>query len=1180
MRPFRAFLLSFFAVLVFTFSAAAQQDQINTVVGGGPNDMPALDADIYEPYQIAVDSMGNYYFASYGQNRVFKVNASGLLTVVAGNGLAGYSGDGVTGGAAQAMLDSPWGVAVDSNGNVYIADTYNQVIRKVDTTNTITTVAGIAGSAGYNGNGSPATSFNLYYPEQLAVDSSNNLFIADSSDALIRKLTVSSNTISTVAGNTTVGYAYCTNGTTATSCGFSNTPSVAVDSSDDIFLTDDSACVVYEVVNSTGKIKTIAGDNALGCGYNNDNITATSAQIYPSAYGQLAVNSAGTQVWLADFYNVEIRLINVGAKITAVAGQEATCGGSISGYGGPAISACIGYPIGIALDNVSNSAGDLFVTAGYYYYNNATTVSEIACDVSGDTCTPPSGDTAGDIYTVAGNGSTNDATPVNGVPALGVTLYYPGGVYQDPTAANMFISDTDNCLVRDLTSGDVNIFAGNVAGGCGYGGDGGPATSTEVNYPAGVSRDYSGNIYFADTNNQIIREVDTAGNISTFAGTPSAYSYGGDGGPATSAYLASPEDVFVDSYGNVIIADYANHRIREVVCATTPTPPYSCTPPAGETAGYIYTVAGNGTAAYAGDGGPATSAELYYPYSASTDSAGNLYIADTYNQRIREVNPATGIINTIAGNGDCGFSGDGPALENTVCYPEGLRADLNGNVFFADSSNERIRWVDGGGSLTTFAGTAAGFSGDGGPAIDAELYQPNAVFEDASGDFFISDSYNFRIREIGAFAAVGRSTGSIVFGEQPKGIQSYPFAVTLSGIGPAVIDSLTASGDFSEVDDCVGNLPNGTNCTVSVYFTPTASGARYGTLTVNTNGYFSTTTTISLRGTGTGLTITPNPLAFGSDVDGTAVIKTITVKGATTYYSVALEGDTTDFTYNMSTSTCKGAVTSSCTISITFDPTTIGAKKATLVITDSDPTSPQVVSVTGTGTSYESFTPTSVTFATVEVVNTTSKATKVTFKYTGSSTLTLTALTPSTGFVVNETGITSDACNPGTTMLAKNGLCYFNVEFAPGNTIGTVTGNVTATFTGDPGNSSLQLPLTGNSTEVSISPASMAFGTVSGPAGTLKKETSTITNKGTTPLTFNGTPTIAGTGSAQFTVLPYVASPAQSTCLSGNAVAQNGTCTITVQFTSTDTGTSYSETMSISDNGGASPQVVKITAKD
>ena len=208
----------------------------------------------------------------------------------------------------------------------------------------------------------PGYVVQVSYPQQLAVDSFNNVFIADSSNAIIRKLTVSTNTISTVAGNYGNASAYCANGTVATNCGFSATPSVAVDSTDDIFLTDPNACVVYKVTNSTTKISTIAGNNALGCGYNGDNITATSAQIdIYYGYGQLAVNSAGTQVWLADFYNSEVRLIAVGGKINEVAGQYG-CGYGTSGIGGSAKSACVGYPVGIAAD----SAGDLFITEGYY----------------------------------------------------------------------------------------------------------------------------------------------------------------------------------------------------------------------------------------------------------------------------------------------------------------------------------------------------------------------------------------------------------------------------------------------------------------------------------------------------------------------------------------------------------------------------------------------------------------------------------------------------------------------------------------------------------------------------------------------------------------------------------------------------------------------------------------------
>lgn len=219
-----------------------------------------------------------------------------------------------------------------------------------------------------------------------------------------------------------------------------------------------------------------------------------------------------------------------------------------------------------------------------------------------------------------------------------------------------------------------------------------------------------------------------------------------------------------------------------------------------------------------------------------------------------------------------------------------------------------------------------------------------------------------------------------------------------------------------------------------------------------------------------------------------------------------------------------------------------------------------------------------MTFA-AEVDGGTSKATKITFKYAGSATLTLTALTPSSSnFIVNETGITSGACNPGSTMLTKNEVCYFNVEFAPGTSLGTISGYVTATFTGDPNNSSSQLPLTGAGTEVSLSPATLGFGTVL--SGT-KNETLTVKNVGNTALTFSGPPTITGTGSGQFAVLPYSASPVTSTCLNGSVTLTNGqSCTITVQFTSTGSGTSYSETLSIFDNGGASPQAEKMTAKD
>jgi hypothetical protein len=273
--------------------------------------------------------------------------------------------------------------------------------------------------------------------------------------------------------------------------------------------------------------------------------------------------------------------------------------------------------------------------------------------------------------------------------------------------------------------GVIRTVAGN--GTAGFSGDGGPATSAKLNSPWGLAIDSAGNLYVADGGNNRIREITPAGIIATIAGNGTA-GFSGDGGPATSAQLFRPDGVAVDTAGNLYIADTANARVRKVT-----------------TSGVISTVAGNGIASSYGDGGPATSAAVY-PNSLVLDAAGNLYIGQSY-CAVRKITTSTGIISTVAGNGTFGFSGDGgPATSAQIATPWNIALDLAGNLYIADAYNFRVRKVTTSGVISTVAGNGSTSSGgDGGPATSAGM-EPYDVAFDAGGDLYIAD-YN-RIRQV------------------------------------------------------------------------------------------------------------------------------------------------------------------------------------------------------------------------------------------------------------------------------------------------------------------------------------------------------------------------------------------------------------------------------------------------
>ncbi|HXM43767.1 MAG TPA: choice-of-anchor D domain-containing protein [Bryobacteraceae bacterium] len=1098
--------------------AMAQQSIIATAIGGGPNSMPAIDADLYNPVEVTLDSAGNYYFADGNQNRVFKVTTGGFLTVVAGNGLPGYAGDGVVGGAANALLNYPYGVAVDASGNVYISDYNNSVVRKVDTSGTITTVAGsFTGGCTYNGNGSPATQFYLCHPSGLALDHSGNLYIADEINNLVRKLVVSTSTISNYAGTGTNGYSG--DGGLATSATLNYPSAVAIDSSGNVFIADTSNQVVREVTISNGKIKTIAGNGTAG--YSGDGGAATGAT-FNGIYG-IAVNSAGTTVTVADTYNAVVRQFPVGGIINTVAGGAGTgwCGDA-----GPATSACLYYPEGVAV----TSSGTVYVSDTY---NNRLRQFIVG----------------GSINTMAGNGSASMPTPVSNLPPQGVVLFGPYGLMEDPSG-NIFVSDPGNSMVREevFSTDLVNIFAGSDVAG--YSGDTGPATAAEMNLPASVARDSFGNIYIADAANCAIREVSTSGIISTFAGGDGC-GFSGNGGPAIGAQLYYPFGVFVDSQNNVYIADTQNCLVRKV------------------TGGIISTFAGGGGCAFSGDGGPANDAALNNPEAVTADAAGNVYIADTNNHRIRMVAASTGIISTVAGDGNPGFTGDGVATQNSLYTPQDVKADANGNIFIADTGNQRLRWVTPAGLMTTFAGNGtAGFSGDGALAINAELYNPTGIFEDASGNFVVADDYNNRVRSISAFAGLGVSASSLSFGIVSIGATSAPQALTLSAVGPLTFTTVLVTGAFAEADNCPATLANGQKCTIYAYFKPTASGLQTGSLTIEDNGYLNGATTIALQGSGSAISITGAPVLFGNQLVKTASTVhnvTVTNKGKTsiTMGTITLI-ETTDFAISSNACPASGsplAASASCIVGLTFDPQSTGIKKGALAIANNDPTSPQLVGLSGTGASNVTFAPASVTFA-AQTVGTTSAVTRITLtnKTTAALTLGTHAVSVSGPFVTTA----ATTCTNGK-VVAINGTCFIYAEFSP-TAGGYATGTVTVTD-GD-ATSPQTVALAGTGTYIKFNPSPVNFGIVQ--VGIPVSATVTMTNVGPTTVTLTDG-SVSGPNAQDFNV-----SGSEPPC--GGSLIPGAVCTFTAFFTPSIVG-SESATLYIYDSSVSSPQTLSLTGQ-
>jgi sugar lactone lactonase YvrE/aminoglycoside phosphotransferase (APT) family kinase protein len=587
----------------------------------GP-DSPPDDRPRY-PHFLAMDALRAIYFSQVFVIR--KLLPNGHILPFAGKYTSGTTPDGLR--AQGSAITGVAGMAVGVDGSLIFSEFGNRRVRRVDMQGNLQTVAG-NGMEGFSGDGGPAERASLSGPRGLALDRAGNLYIADSLNHCVRRVSPYRQ-ITTVAGHGVGGKLGCPSG-------------LALNERDDLFIAD-------------------------------------------PCRGQV--------------------LVVRGARIS-VAGGRGVIHEEPSGDGGPA-SAALFDEWALALDergNVLISGPDF----GHIY--------RISLD--------------GTFRIIAGSGlwgATRD-----GIPANQAMFQEPLSVAVDG-AGNVFLTDmTANCIYRVDRKGTVTHLAGYPGlSHAGFEGEDTAARYYRLNGPHGMRVRPDGSVVFADRDNNRIRQVTTDGRLRTLAGNGNR-AYGGDGGRALEAELNLPSGVCLDNAGNIFIADTDNHRVRRIA-------------PDGK----IYTVAGNGTAGFSGDGGPAERAALNSPAAVETDSAGNLYIADIQNHRVRRV--AGGVITTLAGDGHTGYSGDGgPATGARLDLPADLALGGDRQLFVLDKLNHRIRKIDlASGTISTFAGNGESTSsGDGGPATKAGLGRPAGIAADAAGNVYVTDLESRQLRVI------------------------------------------------------------------------------------------------------------------------------------------------------------------------------------------------------------------------------------------------------------------------------------------------------------------------------------------------------------------------------------------------------------------------------------------------
>jgi hypothetical protein len=646
--------------------------------GAGMADGTGAAARFGFSYGVAVDGAGNLFVADTMNNTIRKVVvATGAVTTLAGTAGMFGSTDGT--GAAARFFD-PSGVAVDGAGNLFVADRLNHTIRKVVVaTGAVTTLAGTTGMSGSTDAIGTAARFNR--PYGVALDSSGNLFVADSSNHTIRKVVVATGAVTTLAGTTGMSGSTDATGTAAR---FNRPYGLALDGTGNLFVADFSNHTIRKVVVATGAVTTLAGTASMSG--STDGMGAAVRFKGPSA---VALDGAGN-LFVTDSNNHTIRKVAVATGAVTTLAGTAGMSGSTDGTGAVVR---FNVPTAAAVD----SAGNLLV-ADY----NCTLRKVVVA--------------TGAVTTLAGTASMTGSTDGTGAEAR---FNSPSTVAVDGVG-NLFVADSLNHTIRKvvLATGAVTTLVGTAGMS---GGTDGTGAAARFNLPTGVAVDGTGNLFVADSGNHTIRKVVVAtSSVITLAGTVGMS--GSTDGTGAAARFSSTQGVAVDGAGNLFVADSGNHTIRKIVVAT----------------GAVTTLAG--TAGMSGSTDGTGAAALFnFPYGVAVDGEGSLFVAEAVNHTIRKVVLATGAVTTLAGTARMSGSTDGTGATARFNFPYGVAVDGAGNLFVADFGNHAIRKIQlSNASVTTLVGVADQFGVTPGP-LPARLSQPRAVAALTSGALFILD---------------------------------------------------------------------------------------------------------------------------------------------------------------------------------------------------------------------------------------------------------------------------------------------------------------------------------------------------------------------------------------------------------------------------------------------------------